>query len=91
MKNSYPDHTKVEVLQHLQKVGSIAKTSREFGIHPSTVYAWKCIGIQKLQRRLPQQATCSATSNDQSLTDRLNFLEKENAVLRAAAKLYLSC
>lgn len=87
MKNSYPNHLKIEVLQYLEKVGSIAKASRKYGVHPSTVYGWKYTGLQEFLRREPRaQPDCKLNSPD--LAQRVKQLEQENAVLREAAKLY---
>ncbi|MEJ2795690.1 helix-turn-helix domain-containing protein [Iodobacter sp. LRB] len=83
---------KIEVLRYVEKVGSVAKAAHKFRMHPSTIYSWKYIGIKEFQNRagtvvLPPPV---AENNSQKLEKRLHFLEKENAVLREATKLYLS-
>lgn len=90
MKNSYPNSFKLIVLQHLERNGSIAETARRFCVHPSTVYAWKCIGVNEFLRRGQASMPIPAADIDQKLEERLHFLEKENAVLREAAKLYFN-
>jgi len=91
MKNSYPNHFKVEVLQYLEKVGSVAKASRKFRVHPSTVYGWKYIGIQEFLKSGPAVSSFPESGSDRKLKERLHLLERENAVLREAARLYFNC
>ncbi len=90
MKNSYSNNFKLAVLQHVERSGSIAETARRFCVHPSTVYAWKCIGTKEFLRREQASMPSPAADIDQKLEERLHFLEKENAVLREAAKLYFN-
>lgn len=87
MKHHYPDHLKIEVLQHLEKVGSVTQAARKFSIHPSTVYGWKHIGLAAFRQRA---SLCPPPANavPSDPTARIQRLEQENAVLREAAKLY---
>ncbi len=87
MKHHYPDHLKIEVLKHLEKVGSVTQVAHKFSIHPSTVYGWKHIGLEAFRKRA---ALAMAPANPESADSsaRIQRLEQENAVLREAAKLY---
>lgn len=87
MKHHYPDDLKIEVLQHLEKVGSVSQAALKFSIHPSTVYGWKHIGLEAFRKRV----SLAKPPTNQVYEDhiaRIQRLEQENAVLREAAKLY---
>ena len=65
--------------------------SRKFNVHPSTIYAWTQIGIQAFIAREKGRASHVLTSTpDLTLVRRIQQLERENAVLRQAAKLYFT-
>lgn len=87
MKHHYPDDLKIEVLQHLEKVGSVSQAARKFSIHPSTVYGWKHIGLEAFRKRA-SLAQPSASQVPADPMARIRRLEQENAILREAAKLY---
>ena len=89
MKNIYQNQFKIEVLQYISKGNKIAKASRKFNIHPSTIYAWTQIGIEGFLLREPRPSNLVPEQPlTSSLTRRMQQLEEENAVLRQAAKLY---
>ncbi len=65
--------------------------SRKFNVHPSTIYAWTQIGIQAFVAREKGKASPVLMSTpDLTLVRRIQQLERENAVLRQAAKLYFT-
>jgi len=84
MKLTYSNEFKIKVLKYLDKVGSVAKTAHEFGVHPSTIYGWKAIGVAGLSRHLAGQSD----AQNEDLQKRIRQLERENSVLREAAKLF---
>lgn len=89
MKNIYENHFKIEVLQYLGKGNKIAKASRKFNVHPSTIYAWTQIGIEGFLSRSPVRTSpVPEPTASTALARRMQQLEQENAVLRQAAKLY---
>ncbi len=87
MKHHYPDSLKIEVLQHLEKVGSVSEAARKFSIHPSTVYGWQHIGVEAFRKRASRTEPPAYPAPEDAIA-RIQRLEQENAVLREAAKLY---
>jgi transposase len=55
---------------------SIAKTARDLGINPSTLYSW----IRAAKDKVP--TISDATGNHTNLVEELNRLRKENARLK---------
>jgi transposase len=88
MKNIYENHFKIEVLQYLGKGNKIAKASRKYNVHPSTIYAWTQIGIAGFLSRGQVRASLESAPAANALARRMQQLEQENAVLRQAAKHY---
>ncbi len=87
----YPEEFKVEVLAYLSKVGNVFNVASRFRVHPSTVYIWRRNFLQAVADSRMQPAPDQEQEPIQKLKEKIAFLERENAVLKEAVRIYLNC